>query len=249
MSEPLPHDYQTVPVVPVRHFACLACGEHLFHVEHLFRSAEQYDKGDGYSAGPWYCDECGTANELRMYADGRVTARSLDKKCLRTSVVLKLPPQKEPVYFLMEGMRFTEEWPNPGETQEEHNHSRDRYFYEEHSCPTNWLKDVQEVMIGSDCDPHGLWHYMGTIEASPSDDSNNKQLSVLLSQLEEKAEQASFDALVNAGVPEEALARMSLRDQIAEKEAELIRRSNLIEEKEREINRLREQIRDTENRR
>ena len=180
MSEPLPHDYQTVPVVPVRHFACLACGEHLFHVEHLFKSVEQYDKGDGHSAGPWYCDECGTAHELRVYADGRVTARALDKKCLPTSVVLKLPPQKEPVYFLMEGMRFTEEWPNPGETQ---------------------------------------------------------------------AEQASFDALVNAGVPEEALARMSLRDQIAEKEAELIRRSNLIEEKEREINRLREQIRDTENRR
>ena len=40
-----------------------------------------------------------------------------------------------------------------------------RYFYEEHTCPTNWLRDVEEVSIGDNTDPHGLWKFVAVYDA------------------------------------------------------------------------------------
>ena len=54
--------------------------------------------------------------------------------------MLVLPPSSKPVCFVVKGLRWSEaELPSaPPETLEEATDYA-RFFYEEHSCPTNWL--------------------------------------------------------------------------------------------------------------
>lgn len=39
-----------------------------------------------------------------------------------------------------------------------------RYYYEEHSCPTNWFHDIVAVIEGGDADPHGFLKFVATAE-------------------------------------------------------------------------------------
>ena len=38
------------------------------------------------------------------------------------------------------------------------------YWYEEHHCPTNFIRDVRAVIADGSCDPHGLFEYVKTVE-------------------------------------------------------------------------------------
>ncbi len=33
----------------------------------------------------------------------------------------------------------------------------ERHYYEEHTCPTNVLKDTEDLIFEGDADPHGLF--------------------------------------------------------------------------------------------
>jgi len=68
--------------------------------------------------------------------------------------LLRLPPQSSPVYFKVRGTNyfFNGQW---GDNQ---------FYYEEHTCPINWLGNVEEVQIAGELDPHGLWELAGQFE-------------------------------------------------------------------------------------
>jgi len=72
------------------------------------------------------------------------------KKDIMTLVVL--PPQTEPVYFLMNstGYHFASHNNGPGIDLD-----RD-FMINENSCPTNWFGDFERIQIGHDADPHGM---------------------------------------------------------------------------------------------
>jgi hypothetical protein len=110
---------------------------------------------------------------------------------IKTYDVLVLKPQVESVYFVVEGMRFN------GISREKigldevgHKH----YFYEEHSCPTNWLKPTM-VYVNGDADPHGLIEFVATIDAStlPPDQNcgPNNHDRALIELVEQHAVKAS----------------------------------------------------------
>ncbi len=86
--------------------------------------------------------------------------------------VLRLPPQSKPVYFVVEGMRFEDEGPFRDDdiTNEEHK----QFYYEEHSCPVNWLKPTM-VYFDGDTDPHGLIEFVSTVDSSaiPTDENTS----------------------------------------------------------------------------
>lgn len=124
-----------------RFVRCLKCGEGEFSVEHLFR--ENFAK-----AGPWYCDLCGEGHDFELRG-GDLDVSLAGKTKRKTTVLLRLPPQAEPIYFLVHGMAFSS-------SKKEDLYSNARYFYEEHTCATNWLKDVQCVLAHGSADPHGL---------------------------------------------------------------------------------------------
>ena len=40
----------------------------------------------------------------------------------------------------------------------------DMYFYNEHTCPTNYMGDVEAVIYEKDADPHGVFEWVATID-------------------------------------------------------------------------------------
>lgn len=106
----------------------------------------------GESFGPWHCDSCGgsftgTANGSETQV---VKGRWYFKK---TYDLLVLEPQDKPVYFVIGGRNYDGD-----------NGEHKRYFYEEHSCPINWLRDISMISFDADVDPHGVLSYMRSVE-------------------------------------------------------------------------------------
>ena len=132
-----------------RYIKCPKCQQGEFEVEHLF-AIERND------FGPWYCDECGISFDGTITADGEIDFTFSDSIRIPAKILLQVEPQKESIFFMLDGSIYRDHH----ETEEDINQFL-RYFYEEHTCPTNWLKDVCEVKIGDDTDPHGLATFEG----------------------------------------------------------------------------------------
>lgn len=133
------------------HIVCPNCGNaDGFACGHILSGEERRE------FGPWFCDGCGYSIRGRKTADGIEIEPTSERK-IRTVDVLMLPPQETPVYFVVEGARY-EGQRHGGDTPEaEHK----RFYYEEHSCPTNWLEPVM-VYHDGDSDPHGLIEFVAT---------------------------------------------------------------------------------------
>lgn len=138
-----------------RYFTCPNGCAHRMTVEHLLDQDDPCSTKGGppRSAGPWYCDDCGDGWKLTYDATG-VDVEPAGKKKVDQFVILELPPQTEPVCFKLRTSRVDRAL----------DEEADVYFYEEHTCPTNWLRHVDEVSIGDDDDPHGLWKHVRTYD-------------------------------------------------------------------------------------
>jgi hypothetical protein len=135
---------------------CLACTDGEFLIEHLFER-------DG-TAGPWYCANCGEGHNFKV-TDGECAVSLANKRKVETSVLLKIPPKQHSIYFLVRGMRF-----EPDERSTDEQYGGHRYFYEEHTCPTNWLHHVEEIQFNGDTDPHGLAELVDVCDGKPDGD-------------------------------------------------------------------------------
>jgi len=105
--------------------------------------------------GPWSCDACGNYFELVINSATDIDIKLLDyKRVEKLEVLLVLPPQDKPLYVVVEGMDFVKK----GEAMD----LDKSYFYNEHSCPTNWLK-ADRIYFDGDADPHGLFRFVRAI--------------------------------------------------------------------------------------
>lgn len=136
---------------PTRYIACPACGTGRHGVSHLVALGR-------VTFGPWYCDACGHGFTGEVVDAHTVVTRPHGDRKVPTLVTLELPPQAGPVRFLVEGMRFV---PADGSDDGEDHDAQDAYFYEEHTCPSNWL-GVDVVAPDGDPDPHGLFRWVST---------------------------------------------------------------------------------------
>lgn len=73
----------------------------------------------------------------------------------KTLVLLKIETSDGPVYFVVEGVK---RWPESYAEMQD----GDRYFYEEHTCPINFIR-VPLIASGGDLDPHGLFDHVETV--------------------------------------------------------------------------------------
>lgn len=124
-------------------------------VDHLFGTAWT-------TAGPWDCKECGLWFRVKVSANNEVavekTEQDVRKPLGRWLALLMLEVKGRPVYFVV-GNAYGHLWEDPEKVNEHH-----RYFYEEHTCPTNWLRDCVMVAVEGDTDPHGLWRFVRSAE-------------------------------------------------------------------------------------
>lgn len=126
---------------------CPSCGKDAGRIDHLLGQTLRTQ---------WYCDACGIGYNLEFSTDGVVVTVAEGKRKVTTIDVLVLKPHDKPVYFVVEGMRFE------GEGHDDVSEAdKKEFYYNEHSCPTNWFKPTVVAFDGDD-DPHGLIEFVAT---------------------------------------------------------------------------------------
>ncbi len=75
-----------------------------------------------------------------------------------TLVLLKIDAKRGPLYFIVEGLgTWSEDYPKDPSEQ-------GRYFYEEHTCPTNFVRgDIVAVYEVGNRDPHGVFDFVRAV--------------------------------------------------------------------------------------
>ena len=152
-----------MPVVPTftkRFITCPHCQEGVHTVEHLIQNAQNPTYKGECHAGPWYCDNCGHSFFLVASSDGTIDVTLHKEVSTPITVLLEIPPQQHPIVLKVAHKNY-------GGPVEENNL---RYFYEEYTCPINYLRDVLEVSVEGDSDPHGLASYRGWFVTEDEED-------------------------------------------------------------------------------
>lgn len=132
---------------PDRFVSCPACGKGAHSVSHL-------KPGTGTA---WYCDErdCGKRFGLKVLSNLDIELKILPSRSVPTLVTLR---SVDPVTIVVEGIDLVE-----GDLLTSRTYEHDQYFYDESTCPTNYLKRVIQVQDSSgDSDPHGIFKYVKT---------------------------------------------------------------------------------------
>ena len=156
-------EYSLTPFTK-RFFKC-PCGGDEWSIEHLLDGSDPKA-----TAGPWFCKQCGVGWWIEINKGPGMTVKLKDsgRRSAKTLVIMKLDPKDmdgHPLYLMTEGIAFE---PKEGEGGEPViDPDRDEYFYNEHTCPTNWLRSVREIAIEGDHDPHGLFRYVETRPFTP----------------------------------------------------------------------------------
>ena len=137
-------------------------GESGQRVDHLYDEAPR-------NFGSWDCKNCGMSFQGRVNAPGDVTIEKDERshKNRRALTLLKFESKDGPTFFVIDHKHYGAPEPD-AEIQE-----RDRYLYEEHSCPTNWLRDCIAVIHDGDADPHGFLTFVRSVEVSDGFDDND----------------------------------------------------------------------------
>lgn len=147
-----------------RFFTCPNGCSHQFIVEHLLTPGDPCAVTKEYptrTAGPWYCDDCGQGWRITYGSNTIDVEPARGEKKRDHWVIMELPPQAEPVRFLTRGIRFTEDIDD----------DLVRFHHEENTCPTNWLRHVTEVSLGTTTDPHGLFYFVAAFDAQSREDA------------------------------------------------------------------------------
>lgn len=149
---------KAVLITEVLHYVeCPHCHNSKSKVDHLFGHTDAKK-----TWGPWYCDECG--GEYRGYVVGEdVFVEKLNGRIDYSIVFLK----NNNVLLAVKGMYFNGD----------HDIGHDEYFYEEHTCPTNYFGNVEMVvnLENGDTDPHGIFEFIGSIPYVNLDEVENIQ--------------------------------------------------------------------------
>jgi hypothetical protein len=153
----------SVIAVTKRHVVCPACDKPAGTIDHMIEDAIRL--GEPSMICGWYCEHCGWEYRGHVFADGTAKVDKTGKRKIETRALLKLEPLKGDVYIEVEGMTFL----GVGETIDGKDLVEDsRYYYEEGTCPTNYLGSIREIWEGDyGMDPHGLFKLIDVVPAPP----------------------------------------------------------------------------------
>lgn len=111
----------------------------------------------------WFCGNCGAQYGVKSTKDGKFYTHRTTARTDPSIVILR----NGRIVLVLKGMKFN------GHASGSPNN--DDYFYNEHTCPTNYMKNVKAVIElpnkeqrQADTDPHGVFKYVATL---PWDDA------------------------------------------------------------------------------
>ena len=134
------------------HLPCPSCTKPAGTIDHL--------KGHDVES-MWYCDHCGSQIAFKL-KNGNLQTALTGERVDKTLVLLR----EDNIGLIVEGMRFL----HKDGTNDTSMVENDAYFYDEHTCPTNYMRHVKAVIdLGNaDVDPHGIFRYVCTLPWEPS---------------------------------------------------------------------------------
>lgn len=136
--------------------ACLGCTKGSFRVDHLKQDQPVW----------WSCDECGSEISIVRINHTDVAVNLTGKK--KTPITVTLRSQTEPpIEVKVNTWKYVHSQNDTPEDFESH----ERFFYEEHTCPTNWFPEVEQISVGEDHDPHGLFEFISVEDGHFKDPS------------------------------------------------------------------------------
>lgn len=151
-------------IAVTKHYAqCPHCDDNTGDtIDHLL---QQLEAGKTVKAGPWSCGNCGLPYEV-VSENGALTIRKSEakyaSKTIKTWDLLELTTQEgKRVRLLLNQKR----WERNGEVicpQEVEDHKE--YYYNEHTCPTNWTGSIFAVIEEDDEDPHGVFQFVASVD-------------------------------------------------------------------------------------
>lgn len=105
----------------------------------------------------WYCDDCGAHFRVHVLSLDQVDCEAIPgERKVKRLVTLR---SRAPVTLLVEGMTLLPD-------DDEVHHAQ--FYYDEHTCPTNYLGRVVEVIDEKgERDPHGVFEFV-SIEPWPT---------------------------------------------------------------------------------
>lgn len=133
---------QMKPLVQTKNYAiCPCCEKPDSTIDHLLNTD---------TSTSWYCDNCGERYSISFKKTGEVFTQATGERVNKNIVLLK----NGNVGLVVEGMSFS-----GAESNQE-------YYYNEHTCPTNYMKNVLAVidLEHNDSDPHGIFEYVKTLD-------------------------------------------------------------------------------------
>ncbi len=85
--------------------------------------------------------------------------------------ILKIARTDGDVHFVVEGLA---EWPASFDEMT----AREKYFYEQHTCPTNFIR-IPLIAVNGDTDPHGIFEFVESVWMMSVYDGLNDKASYL----------------------------------------------------------------------
>lgn len=155
-----------IPVVETTHYAvCPCCQEQTSTIDHLLGKD---------TTTWWYCDNCGERYEIMFKRSGEVYTKPMNERKEKHLVLLR----NGDIGLVVEGMSFS------GSVPEEHH----EYYYNEHTCPTNYMKVVLAVidLKHRDQDPHGIFEYVATLDYDQNVEDCNYDYSEVMKEFGDK---------------------------------------------------------------
>ena len=154
-----------MPVVPIEKtvilkISCPTIGCKTRHrVDHLLKDLQP---GARQSFPSWSCKHCHlqiTAGEVWYDADGNPQADVTwghippEERDMPGLIILRSTNagEKDPIYAVIEVERLNEQM------SRKELHDDWRYYYDEHTCPTNWTRHIVALVHDQDSDPHGVF--------------------------------------------------------------------------------------------
>lgn len=139
----------------VRFYApCAGCTRGSFRIDHL---------KDGQVVG-WTCQKCYSENKITRLTEVDVEVVTTGKKQSPITVTLR-SQTTPPIEVRLNAWKYAHSENDSPEDFFDHQ----KYFYEEHTCPTNWVSEIEEIVFEGDHDPHGLFELVSIAEGHYKD--------------------------------------------------------------------------------
>jgi hypothetical protein len=114
-----------------------------------------------YDIVEWECPHCHTQSKIEPLGiyDFEVTPALIKRRKTPITVTLRSITEP-PITVKVNAWKYDHSQDTPQEDFIE----QERYFYNEHTCPTNWLQDIQQIEFEGDTDPHGVFEFVSVAD-------------------------------------------------------------------------------------